>query len=96
MSPLGGHFQPGDHAQHGGLAAAAGPEQRHQLAFLDGEIDVVDRGDFAEILGHVFQFDAHARSEYRISNMKLQMFNVFDRPLRQIVVPVASAIRPEF
>ena len=55
----GGHFQPGDHAQHGGLAAAAGPEQRHQLAFLHGKGDVVDGGDLAEFFADVFQFDAH-------------------------------------
>ena len=56
---IGGPFQPGDHPQHGGLAAAAGPEQGHQLAFPDGEGDLVDRGDLAELLGNVFQFNAH-------------------------------------
>ena len=50
----GGHFQAGDHAQDGGLAAAAGTEQGHQLALLDGEGDVADGGDVAELLGDVF------------------------------------------
>ena len=30
----GRHFQTGDHAEHGGLAAAAGSEQGHQLALF--------------------------------------------------------------
>ncbi len=50
----GGHFQPGDHAQHSRLAAAARAEQGHQLAFLDGEGDVVDGGYLAELFGDVF------------------------------------------
>ena len=44
----GGHFQAGDHAQDGRLAAAAGPEQGHQLSLFDGEGDALDGGNIAE------------------------------------------------
>ena len=36
------HLEAGDHAQGRGLAAARGPEQRHELAGLDRERHVVD------------------------------------------------------
>ena len=60
--PGRGDFEAGDHAEDGGLAAAAGTEQRHEFAFLDGKADVIDGGGVAEILGDAFQFDAHAAS----------------------------------
>jgi hypothetical protein len=49
----GGHFQAGDHAEHGGLAAAAGAEEGDQLAVLDGQVDVLDGDHVAEALGDV-------------------------------------------
>ncbi len=36
------HLKPGDHAQRGGLAAARWTQQRHQLAGLNIERDVVN------------------------------------------------------
>ncbi len=33
-------FQTGDHAKGGGLAAAGGPQQGHEVAVLNGEVDV--------------------------------------------------------
>jgi hypothetical protein len=38
-----GPFQATNHAQRGRLAAAAGTEQREELAFGDLKIDVIDR-----------------------------------------------------
>src|SRR6516225_5859382 len=38
-----GFFQATDHAQRGRLAAAAGAEQREELAFGNLKIDVIDR-----------------------------------------------------
>ena len=35
-----GLFQTGDHTQSGGLAAAGGPQQGHEVAILDSQIDV--------------------------------------------------------
>ena len=35
-----GLLQSGDHPQRGGLAAAGGTQQRHEVAILDGEVDV--------------------------------------------------------
>ena len=34
--------EPGDQAERGGLAAARGPEQRHELAFAHLEVDAGD------------------------------------------------------
>ena len=56
----GGHLQSGDHAQHRRLAPAAGPQQRHQLAFLNRKGNPVDGRDFSELLGDIPEFDAHA------------------------------------
>ena len=39
----GGQFKAGDHAQGGGLAAAARPQQREKLAVLDGKVYVAHR-----------------------------------------------------
>ena len=47
---LVGFFQPGDDAQQGGLARTGGAEQADQLAFLNIQIDVVQRGEIAETL----------------------------------------------
>ncbi len=43
-----GSLEPGDQPERGGLPAARRPEQREELAIVDPEIDVVDRGDIAE------------------------------------------------
>jgi len=38
------HQEPGQHPQHGGLAAAAGPDQADELPRRDGQVDAVQRG----------------------------------------------------
>jgi hypothetical protein len=40
---LGVVFEAGDHIQHGGLAAAAGAEKAEELAFLDLQVEVLQR-----------------------------------------------------
>jgi hypothetical protein len=37
--------------QQGGLAAAAGPEQKEHLARLDVQVDLVEHAGFAKMLG---------------------------------------------
>jgi hypothetical protein len=54
-----GHLEPGNHPQHCGFPATAGPKQRHQLAVFHRETDAVHGGDPTEVLADVFQFDAH-------------------------------------
>jgi len=54
------HLQSRNHPKHRRLAAAARSQQRHQLAFVHGKADVVDGGNFAELLGHTFQFNTHS------------------------------------
>jgi hypothetical protein len=55
--PFGRHFQPGDHAQAGGLAAARGAEQRHQIGRRDDEGHIVHGDDRAIGLGDIAEFD---------------------------------------
>jgi hypothetical protein len=52
-------FEPGEHAQQRGLAAAGRPEQREELVRPDLERHVVDRGHAAKALAHAL--DAHDR-----------------------------------
>ena len=42
ISPAGDVLQPGDHAQQRALAAAGRPDEHHELARLDVEVDAVD------------------------------------------------------
>ena len=56
-------LEPCDHAERRGLAAAGGPEQAHHLAGFHVEVDVVDRGERAEVLAEVAQLDVgHGRA----------------------------------
>src|SRR5438552_1015213 len=43
-------FQPGNQPQDGGLAAAAGTQQRQQFSFADGKTDIANSLDFAKSL----------------------------------------------
>src|SRR5262249_22284405 len=47
----------GDEVEEGGLAAARGPEQRHQLAAADQQRYLVERGDVAEAFGDTGKLD---------------------------------------
>ena len=49
------HFEPGQHAQQGGLAAARGPQQREELALPHLQIDSVHRHHLAVPLGNAFE-----------------------------------------
>ena len=55
-----GLLQPRDDAQQRGLARARRPQQRHQFARRDVEVQVVAHGDRAEALGQVADFNAHS------------------------------------
>ena len=48
-------FEPGDHAQQGGLAAAGGPDEHHEFAAADLQIDTADDLNIAETLVHIAQ-----------------------------------------
>ena len=54
-----GYFQPGQHPQQGGLAAAGRSEQREKFAHFDIEADIVDRDKAAKALGDIFKPDEH-------------------------------------
>jgi hypothetical protein len=59
--PLVRVLEAGDDPQQRRLAAAAGTEQRRELAGGDGEVDVVERDEIAEALRHARDLDAHVR-----------------------------------
>ena len=47
------HLQPADHPENSRFAASAGPEQRDQFSIADGQVDVVDGRDVAELFADV-------------------------------------------
>src|SRR2546427_831089 len=63
-APFADRRQPGDEGEQGRFAAAGGPHDRHELAGLDLERDVLDRRELAllarqrEPLRHVLEDDA--------------------------------------
>src|SRR3954453_15557430 len=59
--PGGGEVEAGDDAQQGGLAGAGGAEQSHELAGLDAQGDIVERGEVVEALGDVAGLNRHGR-----------------------------------
>ena len=52
--------EPGDDPQQRGLARARRPEQRQQFAVGDLQIDAVERGERAELLHDILDFNRHA------------------------------------
>jgi hypothetical protein len=57
----GGGLEAADQVEGDGLAAAARPQQREELALADLEVDAVQRHHGAEALAHVAQLDRKAR-----------------------------------
>ena len=57
MTPAGRQLEAADHAQGGRLAAAGGAEHREELAAVDLEREVVDRGDVMEAFGDSLEMD---------------------------------------
>jgi hypothetical protein len=55
-------LEAGNDAQQRGLAAARGPEKREQCPGRHFEIDILDRGKLAELLGYAAQRNAHGLS----------------------------------
>ncbi len=66
-----GHFEPGHDAQQRRLARTRRPEQRHQFARGNGEVQVVADDGLAERLLQVADFDAHRCSFIRCSTKYL-------------------------
>jgi hypothetical protein len=50
---VGLNVQPGNRAQQGGLAAAGGAEETDELALVDVDADIIQRGEIAKALGDV-------------------------------------------
>jgi hypothetical protein len=63
----GGQFQPGDHAQGGGLAAAAWPQQREELAFADRQIRAANGVNRAVTLFDAPELKHIVRADYVLS-----------------------------
>ncbi len=59
--PLGGRQEPGQHLHRRGLAAAVRAEKAEDLAALDRQGDVVDRGEVAEATRQAVGFDGDLR-----------------------------------
>ncbi len=59
LSLVGG-FQPGDHPQQRRFSTARRPQERHQIAGLDPQVDGVDRLVSAEGLGQIPNFNTHS------------------------------------
>ncbi len=57
-----GALEAGDDAQQGRLARAARPQQGGETALGDLEVDVLERLEVAEALGHAVGLDPHAIS----------------------------------
>jgi hypothetical protein len=52
-------FQAGDDSQQRCLARSRRPEQRHEFAIIDLEVDVLQRGKVAERLRDILDFNRH-------------------------------------
>ena len=78
---LVGELEPGDDAQERGLAAARGPEQRHQLAGRERQAHVVERDEAAERLADILNLDAHAAS-----------IGVSSRPARHSMIVLITSV----
>ena len=57
-----GNVEARDHPQQRGLAATRGPEKGEELAGVDADADVVDRGEVAETAGDVLDVEQRHRA----------------------------------
>jgi hypothetical protein len=81
--PAGRFLEAGDHPQGRRLAAPTGSEHREELALLDREVDVVDRGDEVlperELLRDRHQLDrryAAGRHRHRLMSLMTCLIRV--------------------
>src|SRR5207253_878255 len=65
-------FQSRNDAQQRRLARARGAEQRHEFAFLDAQVYLVERGIVTEASAHVLDFNTHGRGNWRLGFMGSQ------------------------
>ena len=56
-APLSRHFEPGKHAQQGGLATTGWPQKRKEFPLLNGQADIVDGHHLAIAFGDVLKTD---------------------------------------
>jgi hypothetical protein len=65
--PVGDLLEARDHSQARGLPAARGPNQDHELAIVDAEVEVLDGGEVAVALPDVLErHGGHARTPSRM------------------------------
>lgn len=55
-------FKPGDDPQQGGLAAPGRPQQRHQLAAVESQRDIVQRLEVTKGFPQITDLNAHETS----------------------------------
>jgi len=51
--PFSGKLESSDHAQSRGLATSTGPEERHQFAFFNFQIEILDGGSLCKVFAQV-------------------------------------------
>ncbi len=78
-----------DHAQGRGLAAAGGPEQRHQLAFAHHEIQFIHGHRSAEALGQLL--DRKARHQTTRDSLTKRSVITISSPTRMICTVATAA-----
>ena len=64
--------QAGEHFHRRRFAAAVAAEEAENLALLDGEADVIDRGEVAEALGEVVRLDGRWQRRVRHERRQIQ------------------------
>jgi hypothetical protein len=66
---LVGQIETGDHAQQRRLSAPGGAEQGEEFPRLDGDADLIDRGEVAETAADVLDLEQRHRGRNRVSLM---------------------------
>src|ERR687898_1072798 len=89
---LGRFFEPGDHAQRGGLAAPARAKQREELALVDVEREVADRDELPKALGNRGQLHGDAATHIPAGVFHLLRRTLAYTSLFHPQPPVASII----
>src|SRR5690606_7727273 len=64
-APAGGRLEPGNHPERRRLAAAGRPEQADELAVPDGDAEIGDGGEIAELLRDLVEtYRSHGSSSF--------------------------------
>src|SRR5713101_5512731 len=86
-----GNFQPGYHAEQGGLAGTGKPQQRDQFASRDLEADVLQCDELAEPLGDVADFDTQAATRVADASASRSRLVAARRPTSRLPINVRMA-----